>query len=80
VPPQFWPFRDIFATVSHTVTFLPQIISLVLQLAAAATHLYEQQKRQNADCCLPALGTPPDAKPCVEHAGSRGQFKLMEDL
>jgi len=52
----------------------------VLQLEAAGTHLYEQDKRENADRCLPALGTPPDAKPCVEHAGSRGQFKLLEDL
>lgn len=67
-----------FATVNCAVTFLPQNISVVLQLAAAGTHLYEQRKRENADCCLPALGTPPDAKPCMEHVGSRGEFKLLE--
>jgi hypothetical protein len=66
------------AKTSPSVTFLPQNISVVLQLAAAGTHLYEQRKRENADRCLPALGTPPDANPCMENAGSRGEFKLWE--
>jgi hypothetical protein len=81
VPLHFPPFPYIFVAVYAArlkVTFLPQNISVVLQLAAAGTHLYEQRKRENADRCLPALGTPPDAKPCMEHAGSRGEFKLWE--
>jgi hypothetical protein len=51
-----------------------------LQLEAGEKHLYLQQKNENADRCLSALGTPLDAKPRVEHAGSRRQFKRMEDL
>jgi hypothetical protein len=64
----------------RAVTFLPQIISEWLQLARRAKHLYEQHKREKADCCLPALGTPLDAEPRVDHAGPRRQFKLLEEL
>jgi hypothetical protein len=58
----------------------PQIISHGLQLARRAKHLYEQHKSENADRCLPVLGTPLDAKPRVQHAGPRRQFKLLEEL
>jgi hypothetical protein len=43
---------------NQAVTFLPQNISARLQLAAKTKHLYEEHKRENADRCLPALGTP----------------------
>jgi outer membrane immunogenic protein len=51
-----------------------------LQLAAATKHLYEQHKRENADRCLPALGTPLAANSRVEHRGSRTQFKVLEEF
>jgi hypothetical protein len=62
------------------VTFFPNNISAMLQLAAAATHLYEQHKRENADRCLPAIGTPADATPSERVTPVRAQFKLLEDL
>jgi hypothetical protein len=56
-------------SLARAVTFSPKNISSTLQLEAAEKHLYVQQKNENADRCLSALGTPLDAKLRVEHAG-----------